>query len=129
MEFNPLTNGGDHMAPPATVFPVMATQCVFLDQTPLVNSFFGLSFHLRHYLGQSDNFEMGKQLSEVSNSEFYLMNFWQKLILLIFLQHCRPHLGHCFLAPRLEILHTSQVCICLEICFEFFFFRPHPARI
>ena len=80
--------------------------------------------HLRHFLGQSEKFEMGKQLSEVSNSEFYLMNFRQKLILLIFLQHCRPHLGHCFLAPRLEILHTSQVCICLGICFEFFSSGP-----
>ena len=110
------------MAPLATVYPVTATQCIFLDQTPLVNSFFGLSFHLRHYLGQSDNFEMGKELSEVSNSEFYLMNFWQKLILLIFFQHC-------FLAPRLEILHTSQVCICLGICFEIFFLRPHTEQI
>ena len=117
------------MAPPATVFPVTATQCIFLDQTPLVNSFFGLSFHLRHYLGQSVNFEMGKQLSEVSNTEFYLMNFWQKLILLTFLHYCRPHLRHCFLAPRLEILHTSQVCICLGVCFGIFFLRPHTARI
>ena len=84
------------MAPTATLFLVMATQCGFWDQPHFVNSFFGLSFHLKHYLGQSDKFEMGKQLSKVSNSEFYLMNFWQKLILLIFLQHCTPHLGHCF---------------------------------
>ena len=67
---------------------------------------------------------MGKQHSEVGLLKIYLIDFQQELILLIFHPHFRSCLGACFLAPRLEILYTSQVNIYLGICFEIFSQSP-----
>ena len=112
---------GGPYGPSAMVFHVMATPCGFLIQTPLVNFVFGLSFHLRHYLGQSDNFEMGKQLSEVSNSEFYLINFRQKLILLIILQ---PIWGTVFWPPDLKFCIQVRFVYVLGYVLNFFSSGP-----
>ena len=44
----------------------------------------------------------------------------------MFSSHFRSFLGACFFAPRLEILHTSNVNIYLGIYFEFFYSSPPP---
>ena len=67
---------------------------------------------------------MGKQLSEVGLLKIYLIDFQQELIILIFHRHFGSCLGACFLAPRLEILYTSQINIYLGMCFEIFSQSP-----
>ena len=109
------------MAHSATVFPVTAKQCSFWNQTHLVNSYFDLSLHLRHYLGQSDNFEMGKQPSEVSNSEFYLMNFQQKLI---FFKIVGPIWGIVFWPPDLKFCIQVRFAYVLGYVLNFFSSGP-----
>ena len=50
----------------------MGRQTIFWHQTPPLNYFFCLSFDLRHHLGQSNNFSIGNQLSEIGLLKIYL---------------------------------------------------------